>query len=115
MNRIQTYQDNFIGLEENDDIMMALLEILDKKSWVPEVGKFYTYIYTPKTQNIEYDEFPLIACMEVTQWGWKGLNFHWGLMRNYTFEEVQGQLYEIYAEELDSARALGYGKFRINR
>ena len=53
--------------------------------------------------------------MEVTQWGWKGLNFHWGLMRNYTFEEVQGQLYEIYAEELDSARALGYGNFRINR
>jgi hypothetical protein len=36
-------------------------------------------------------------------------------MRNYTFEEVQSQLYEIYSEEVDSARALGYGKFRINR
>ena len=69
MNRIQEYQDTFIGLEDSDDIMLALMEILDKKSWVPEVGKFYTYIYAPKTPNIEYDEFPLIACMELTQWG----------------------------------------------
>jgi hypothetical protein len=84
MNRIQEYQDNFIGLEESDDIMIALMEVLDKKSWTPEVG-------------------------------WRGLNFHWGKMRNYTFEEVQSQLYEIYSEEVDSARALGYGKFRINR
>ena len=115
MNRIQQYQDNFIGLEKNDDIMLALMEILDVQELVPEVGKFYTYIYTPKTPNIEYDEFPLIACMEITSWGWKGLNFHWGKMRNYTFEEVQGQLYEVYPEEMDSARALGYGNFKINR
>ena len=115
MNRIQQYQDNFIGLEDSDDIMLALMEVLDKKSWTPEVGRLYTYIYNPKTPNIEYDEFPLIACTEITPWGWKGLNFHWGKMRNYTFEEVQSQLYEIYSEELDSARALGYGKFRINR
>jgi hypothetical protein len=105
MNRIKQYQDNFIGLEDSDDIMLALMEVLDKKSWTPEVGRLYTYIYNPKTPNIEYDEFPLIACMEITPWGWKGLNFHW----------VQSQLYEIYSEELDSARALGYGKFRINR
>lgn len=115
MNRIQEYQDTFIGLEESDDIMIALMEVLDKKSWTPEVGKYYTYIYNPKTPNIEYDEFPLIACMEITPWGWRGLNLHWGKMRNYTFEEVQSQLYEIYSEEVDSARALGYGKFRINR
>jgi hypothetical protein len=89
MNRIQQYQDNFIGLEDSDDIMLTLMEVLDKKSWTPEVGKYYTYIYNPKTPNIEYDEFPLIACMEITPWGWRGLNFHWGIILTSTHPKLQ--------------------------
>ena len=115
MNRIQQYENTFIGLENNDDIMLALLDILDVKSLIPEPGKFYTFVYNPKTPNIEYDEFPLIACMELTSWGWKGFNFHWNEMRNYTFPEVVGELHEVYPGELESARALGYGNFKINR
>ena len=114
MNRIQQYEDTFSGLEKNDDIMLALLEILDVKSLIPEPGKFYTFVYNPKTPNVEYDEFPLIACMELTSWGWKGFNFHWNKMRNYTFPEVVGELNEIYHGELESARAIGYGSFKIN-
>ena len=114
MNRIQQYEDTFSGLEKNDDIMLALLEILDVKSLIPEAGKFYTFIYNAKTPNISYDQHPLIACVEVFRWGFRGLNFHWQNYRNYTWEELPGQLHVVEFQELDELLALQYGKFILN-
>ena len=114
MNRIKPLLKNLYGTENADDLMTKIRNVLNQTTGSPEVGKVYTFVYNPKTPNVEYDEFPLIACMELTSWGWKGFNFHWNKMRNYTFPEVVGELHEIYPGELESARALGYGSFKIN-
>ena len=103
------------GIRDPEDIMMLIMEIFTEKTWIPEVGKFYTFVYNPKTPDIEYDQHPLIACTELQKWGFKGINFHWRETRNYTWEEVLGQLHVVKYEELDELLALQYGKFRLNK
>ena len=80
----------------------------------PEPGNFYTFIYRAKTPNIRYDEFPLIACTEVQRWGFKGFNYHWSTMRNYTWEEVLGQMHLVLSSEISDARSIPYAKFRMS-
>ena len=105
-------------LEENvndpEDIMLLIMEIFTIQEIVPEAGKFYTFIYNAKTPNINYDQHPLIACVEVFRWGFRGLNFHWQNYRNYTWEELPGQLHVVEFQELDELLALQYGKFILN-
>ena len=103
------------GLTDQEDVMMLIMEIFTEKTWIPEVGKYYTFVYNPKTPDIEYDQHPLIACTEIQKWGFKGINFHWRQSRNYTWEEVLGQLHIVKYEELDELNALQYGKFRLNK
>ena len=105
-------------LQENvndpEDIMLLIMEIFTIQEIVPEAGKFYTFIYNAKTPNISYDQHPLIACVEVFRWGFRGLNFHWQNYRNYTWEELPGQLHVVEFQELDELLALQYGKFILN-
>ena len=105
-------------LQENvndpEDIMLLIMEIFTIQEIVPEAGKFYTFIYNAKTPNINYDQHPLIACVEVFRWGFRGLNFHWQNYRNYTWEEIPGQLHVVEFQELDELLALQYGKFILN-
>ena len=105
-------------LEENvndpEDIMLLIMEIFTIQEIVPEAGKFYTFIYNAKTPNISYDQHPLIACVEVFRWGFRGLNFHWQNYRNYTWEELPGQLHVVEFQELDELLTLQYGKFILN-
>ena len=104
--------------EENvtdpEDIMLLIMEIFTIQEIVPEAGKFYTFIYNAKTPNISYDQHPLIACVEIFRWGFRGLNFHWQNYRNYTWEELPGQLHVVEFQELDELLALQYGKFILN-
>ena len=104
--------------EENvsapEDIMLLIMEIFTIQEIVPEAGKFYTFIYNAKTPNISYDQHPLIACVEIFRWGFRGLNFHWQNYRNYTWEEIPGQLMVVEFQELDELLALQYGKFILN-
>jgi hypothetical protein len=104
-------------LESTDpeDIMLIIMDIFKEEVLYPEPGKFYTFIYTPKTPDIEYDQHPLIACTELYSWGFKGLNFHWRQSRNYTWEEVSGKLHVVKYNELDELMSLQYGKFRLNK
>ena len=105
-------------LDENvndpEDIMLLIMEIFTIQEIVPEAGKFYTFIYNAKTPNISYDQHPLIACVELFRWGFRGLNFHWQNYRNYTWEEVAGKLHVVQFQELDELLALQYGKFILN-
>lgn len=103
------------NIKDPEDIMTLIMEIFTEKTWIPEVGKFYTFIYNPKTPDIKYDQHPLIACTEVQKWGFKAINFHWRESRNYTWEEVLGQLHIVKYEELDELLSLQYGKFRLNK
>jgi hypothetical protein len=102
-------------IKDPEDIMLLIMEYFTEKTWIPEVGKFYTFVYNPKTPDIEYDQHPLIACTEVQRWGFKAINFHWRESRNYTWEELAGQLHVVKYEELDELLALQYGKFRLNK
>ena len=102
------------NVNDPEDIMLLIMEIFTIQEIVPEAGKFYTFIYNAKTPNISYDKHPLIACVEVFRWGFRGLNFHWQNYRNYTWEELPGQLHVVEFQELDELLALQYGKFILN-
>jgi hypothetical protein len=104
-----------MNVKDPEDIMLLIMELFTEKTWIPEPGKFYTFVYNPKTPNIEYDQHPLIACTEVQRWGFKAINFHWRQSRNYTWEEVAGQLHVIKYEELDELLSIPYAKFLLNK
>ena len=109
---------NDINLRTDDpeEMMLEIMELLnDTVTPIPEVGKFYTFVYNAKTPNITYDQHPLIACTDLQSWGFKGLNFHWRQSRNYTWEELAGQLYIVQYNELDDLIAIPYAKFILNK
>ena len=111
MDRISSIKNNMLGIESPDDLMLKIIEVLPETGTIPEAGNYYTFVYKPKTPGVKYDEFPLVAVTDVFQWGFKGLNFHWRQSRNYTWEELAGQLYIVDYDELDDLLRFPYGKF----
>jgi hypothetical protein len=65
------------GARDSEDLMLIITDVLKEEVLYPEPGKFYTFIYNPKTPKIEYDQHPLIACTSLERWGFKAINFHW--------------------------------------
>ena len=116
-NRVREYLSDLNNrTNDPEEMMMEIMEALnDTVTPIPEVGKFYTFVYNAKTPNITYDQHPLIACTDLQSWGFKGLNFHWRQSRNYTWEELAGQLYIVQNNELDDLLAIPYGKFILNK
>ena len=112
-NRIRSVVDSVIGTEDPDDLMVDLMGALTEGSKVPEVGGYYTFVYTPKTPNISYDSNPLVAVTDVFEWGFRGINFHWGTMRKYTWNEISGGLFEINSDALADAREIPFGHIRL--
>ena len=104
-----------LGSGDPEDVMLIIMDVFKEEVLYPEPGKFYTFIYNPKTPEIEYDQHPLIACTELYGWGFKGFNFHWRQSRQYTWEEVAGKLHVVKYNELDELISLQYGKFRLNK
>jgi hypothetical protein len=102
-------------ITDPEDLMLVIIEIFKEEVLYPEQGKFYTFIYNPKTPNIEYDQHPLIACTGIYKWGFKGINFHWRKHRQYTWEEVAGKLHVVKYNELDELLSIPYAKFRLNK
>ena len=102
------------GAEDADLIMMNILQIFNETDLVPDAGKFYTFIYQAKTPKLEYDKHPLVAVTEVFRWGFKGYNYHWRQMRQYTWAEVVGSLHIVRENEVRYLSSLPYGKKRIN-
>ena len=113
-NRFEYIVDDIISESSADDRMQKILEVATDVEVIPDVGRYYTFVYAPKTPRIEYDQNPLIACVEVQRWGFKGLNFHWGEMRQYTFPEVVGGLYKVDEMELRDLRTIPFGRIRLN-
>jgi len=114
-NRLPESEVNrIISLTSEDDMMLEITDLLKETEIVPTPGRYYTFIYLAKTPRIEYDEFPLVACTNVQKWGFRGLNYHWGEFRNYTWEEIPGYLHVVYPEELKTLRSIPYQNFKIN-
>ena len=114
-NRIESAKAKIKRLGDPEDMMIEIISILKETSLIPEVGKFYTFVYNAKTPNIEYDQHPLIACTEIKRWGFRAINFHWRKPRNYTWEEIAGQLHLVRENELDDLLSIPYAKFLLNR
>jgi len=116
-NRVREYLSDLNNrTNDPEEMMLEIMEVLnDTVTPIPEVGKFYTFVYNAKTPDITYDQHPLIACTDLQSWGFKGLNFHWRQSRNYTWEELAGQLYIVQYNELDDLLAIPYGKFILNK
>ena len=104
MSRIRSVRDNLIGTEDADDLMFEIISVLSEGDKVPEVGNFYVFVYNP-----------LVAVTEVLEWGFRGINFHWGEPRQYTWSEVAGGLYQVYDDELNDLDAIPFSKILINR
>ena len=97
-NRIRSVMDGVIGTEDPDDLMLKLISVLEEGEKIPESGKYYVFVYLPKTPNIRFDQNPLVAVSDVFSWGFRGLNLHWGKVRQYTWSEIVGGIYEISSE-----------------
>lgn len=113
-NRVRPVLDGLIGTEDPDDLMLELLEVLEESPKVPNTGKYYVFVYRPKTPEIQYDQNPFVAVTEVFRWGFKGINFHWGEMRQYTWDEIPGGIYEVYPSEVKDLQEIPFGKIRLN-
>lgn len=114
INRVRKVSDNLIGNEDPDDLMIELMTALSESGKIPKSGKYYIFVYNPKTPNIQYDQNPLVAVTDVFSWGFRGINFHWGEVRQYTWSEIAGQLYEVYPSEIKDLQLIPFGKFRLN-
>lgn len=116
-NRIRGIVNDLIGIEDPDDIMVELMETLkqseiSKQSVQP--GKLYIFVYNAKTPMINYDQNPFVAVTDIFPWGFRGENFHWRQMRQYTWSEVAGGLYEVYPAEVKDLNALNFANIRLN-
>jgi len=109
--RVAQLKRRISGLTDSESIMMEIMDVFRESVFIPDVGSYYTFVYIPKTQEIEFDQFPLIACLEIQRWGFKGLNFHWGSVRNYTWLEVAGKLHTVKNNEIEYLRSVPYARF----
>lgn len=114
MSRISPVLNELIGIEDPDTLMVEILDVLSETSSVPNVGEYYTFLYQPKSSNIRYDAHPFVAVTNIFSWGFSGINFHWGQTRQYTFQEVVGNLHKVYPNEIRDLQTLPFGKIRIN-
>ena len=114
-NRVRSVVNNLIGTEEADDIMIELMDTLTSTSTSsPSAGKYYVFVYSAKTPNIQFDSNPLVAVTDVFEWGFRGVNLHIGQYRNYTYNELVGQLYEVNPDELSDVRELPFVNITLN-
>ena len=109
--RVNELKRKVKGLNDPDSIMMEILSTFRETEFIPDVGKYYTFVYIAKTPNIKFDIHPLIACIDIQKWGFRGLNFHWGTVRNYTWQEVAGPLHIVKDNEIEYLRSLPYARF----
>ena len=111
-NRVRGVIDSFVGVETADDLMESLIGVLSASGKIPTAGKYYTFFYNAKTPGIQYDEYPLVGVTDVFSWGFRGINFHWSDRRQYNYDQIAGQLYEIYPEEISDVIELAFANIR---
>lgn len=116
MNRIESIREELEAENDQEDQMLLIMDALrDTVTPAPEPGTICTFVYNAKTPGITYDQHPLVAVTELFQWGFRGLNFHWRKYRQYTWEELAGQVYIVQPDELDDLLSVQYGKFVLNK
>ena len=109
-NRIEAIKDKLTS-SDSEDLMLEIMGALNNTvEAIPSVGQYYTFVYNAKTAK-QYDQHPLVAVTDIFSWGFRGINFHWQSSRNYTWNELAGQLYMVKSIELDDLLSIPYAKF----
>ena len=93
-----------------DFIMENIIELFTEQEFIPDTGQYYTFIYSPKSPEIVYDQYPLVAVTKIYNWGFGGINYHWREHRQYSWNEVVGQLHLVHPKEIGYLRELYYEK-----
>ena len=116
MNRIEPILKNLNDTTNAENQMEMIMEVLnDTVTPAPIGGTICTFVYNAKTPGITYDQHPLVVVTGLFSWGFRGLNFHWRKSRQYTWEELAGQVYILNRTELDDLLSIQYGKFILNK
>ena len=111
-NRIEGIKEELNGISDSEDMMLEIMGALNNTvEAIPSVGNYYTFVYNAQTAGKQYDQHPLVAVTDIFSWGFRGINFHWQSSRNYTWNELTGQLYMVKSIELDALLAIPYAKF----
>jgi len=110
ISRLDVLEKRIEYLSDPEDIMVEIIDVFNKTELVPEEGNYYTFIYNPKTPDIDYDQHPLVAVTSIFNWGFQGINFHWNEPRRYTWQEVAGRLHVVENDEIMSMRNINYAK-----
>ena len=111
-NRIASSKQDIQNTVDPEEKMLKIMDLLTEVQPIPDVGDYYTFIYNAKTKGLKYDQHPLIACVDVQGWGFKGLNFHWGTVRNYTWGELPGQMHLVRNSEINDLRDINYAFYK---
>ena len=82
--------------------MKYLLSVLTPSVIIPDVDKYYVFVYKAKTKGITYDQHPLVVVTGVFRWGFTGWNMHLNQPRRYSWAEVVSNLYLIEDSELNA-------------
>jgi len=109
MNRIKPLLRKATGKQEYN--MRLLLNSLSPSTIVPELDKYYVFVYKAKTKNIRYDKHPFIICTGIYKWGFSGYNVHWNDWRRYSWNEVLTNIYEINEIEIREIEQYPIEKF----
>ena len=65
------FEDNTINQDLNDpeDMMLEIMNLLkDTVTPVPDVGKYYTFVYNAQTAGKQYAQHPLVAVTDIFSW-----------------------------------------------
>ena len=113
MNRIEPILDDLNGgtMDQEEQMMMIMDALSDTVTPIPDAGTICTFVYNAKTPGILYDQHPLVAVTDLFAWGFRGTNFHHRETRQYTWNEIVGQVYIVQRNELDDLLSVRYGKF----
>ena len=114
-NRVRDIIDGLTGLENPLDMWEEISSSLPASNKIEvQSRKIYTFKYRAKTSGLLYDIHPLVGVEAVYNWGFVGVNFHWGERRSYTWDEVIGDVYEIQQEELTDMQRIPYADLLEN-
>ena len=113
-NRLERVKDSIRDLGDPEEMMIEITGILNETVIIPDAGETYTFIYNAKTPRIEYDQHPLVGVTDVFSWGFRGINFHWDKIRNYTWQEIPGQLHIVRQSEMQTILDIPYAYYIKN-
>ena len=71
-NRIAPIMDELKEMSDPEEMMLLIMDTLKDVEVVPDVGQYYTFIYTAKTPRLTYDQHPLVAVTDIQRWGFRG-------------------------------------------